>query len=1299
MKSKRKLLSLILALSMAIGSFTALPMAASADEDAENPTVSLMTDESGESTDGESGESTEGETEEDESGETEEGESGETATYTTLYSQDYEAVTADTIGDYWKSDHYADGISLGTDNSKYAQYTCGSQNTRSAYSEFTVDVSSYNEYIMEFDLALTKSTKDGDVVFAVSTGSSHPTNEGVTSNYLFKVTMQAVTNDCYFNDIDTTTATYTDSAWYHYVIYADRTRSLASVTITDSTGAAVLKQAIVPMNGNIDSITGVDFCSGRHYSVMKLDNILVRTTTDDDDFGEPSEETLSKVVFTSELNQKISQPEDAVHYPITIKASGIYGSDLTSVEGLTVDWSVVGLDGSGDETGEDGYISLTAAKGTGYGTDGYDPTDTDTTVYFNVRNGVSNWFGKVVAKVIYLEKTIEISTPFAVIGASGSGGNIAPEAGYPEDMSDYATALVGYTATANTITGQDLVLNNWSIYGSNNSRTLTLEKDDDGTKYLRFASNGGSGSTVGVYQLANQSSQYIVDMTVRFTGTSMAFGHYITTPNNTSNDPSWTASYASGTLTVGTESISGLNSDDWFRIVVSADESTDTLWVQVYDEEGTLVGETETELLDTASSDQKYFCFQGTYPVDLAKFKIYTPTAAAITVNSDTDTISVPTGVAATDVDLDDDGILSYSTETKALTVSLADAETADLITAEYTDGVISGVEVTPLTFTEGVATVENYEVSETAKVYLWDSLDGMEPLTSVGVYEEPSSEESITAELAAIVTDLNGFDVTGEVTWEIDTDDETIVLGVTDSQNATLTVSKGAPAGAVTITARCGTVSVDKTIMLTTTGNSINFAKSTSSMTIPFSGEDAVTAEFEAYTVNKSGNKTEYAVDDDGNATETPTTITYTVLDKNSSDITDNMPTGVTFADGVLTVTSEAKSNVIYIKATNNDVTPLSRTVKVTIHGLSFAFGSDEPADTSYTQVTTDSYSEKLGYGFADASVVTASSNSVTGSNDYRFKVTVPNGNYTVSVDTTSDSITSEVVESVTATTGISKSGTSFDVAVCDGVLDLTFASDSTLSSVSITQKDAKTPNSKPAVYAIGDSTTSNNSSGACSWGNCVVNGDVTIPSGISAFYNHGMAGRDSVNYYNQGRVESVLLNVCPGDYVTVNMGINSKETNEGSAYYTLLSQYYVQAIIERDAIPVIVTATAQGPVNGHEGNYNSTTGVFTCNRGTDARNGVLRQIAQEKELNIIELGYWCDDLFNSLDLDTYNAANEISYTSVLEIVQSWYVDHNHYTAKLGTQIGKYLLDSVADIIDGSTDFLYSNDTHIEEQ
>ncbi|MBQ8301765.1 MAG: hypothetical protein IJX57_07395, partial [Clostridia bacterium] len=734
---------------------------------------------------------------------------------------------------------------------------------------------------------------------------------------------------------------------------------------------------------------------------------------------------------------------------------------------------------------------------------------------------------------------------------------------------------------SNAINSQDLVLNSWSMYGSNGTRTLALAADEDGTKYLRFAINGGSGSAVPLYQLAEQTQQYIVDMKVRFTGGDVTFGHYFNTPNNGTNDPNWTATYGSGALTVGTQSITGLNSTDWFRIVVSADESAGTFWAKVYDDAGTLVGEVADEpLATTSTATQKYFCFQGTYPLDLASFKIYYPTASTLTINTEAETVQVPEDATPTEVSL------------------------------------------------------------------------------------------------AGILKDTDGFAMTGALTWSLDEEYAGVSIVNDGAQGAKLSVTNEAGAGTITVVATYGSARAEKQLTLSTTGNAIAFTNFNSSLTIPFAGEENVTATFAAEARNKDGVKIE------GSA------VTYEMVDAAGEAVSELR--GVTFdpATGVLTVEAGAASKVVYIKATSvvgegDEQETLTSRVKVNIHGLSFAFGSDAPADDSFTQVTSaDAYTDKIGYGFADTSVVTDAAANVTGTADYRFKAKVPNGNYVVNVTTSSATMTSEVVESVTAVTGISKSGAQFKVAVCDGVLDLTFLSASTLTDLTITQDAAKTEQAKPSVYAIGDSTTSNTGNGARSWGNCVGVG-VTLPEVFGSFSNNGMAGRDSVNFYNQGRVETVLLNVCPGDYVTVNMGINSKETNEGVSYETLLSEYYIDGIIQRGGIPVIVTATPQGPVGNYVGNYSN--GVFTCNRGDGARNNVLRALAKEKGLNLIELGLWGDEYFNSLTEADATAAGK---TTVLELVQSWYVDHNHYCEPLGNKIGEYILGCLAEIEGGSEEY-----------
>lgn len=1237
------------------------------------------------------------------------------------YSQNYEdATSADwTTG---SSGRYTPMLKkndtntwLGVDMS--TRQNNGAMLTSPDYSSYVADK---EEYLVEFDAALGFS--DGNQkgnAFKLNTSDGHLLNLTTSdckswiingnSNKTFTPATTGYVKDNSTADVAST------STWYHYVItYKNGDTHLM---ICDTDNNIVFGPEIIVSGTKTGKLSKMTFATSRYNSNFEIDNVVIRGLDEYDKLGERQEETLNEIVWDTQLNTSITQPAEGepVHKPLTVKATGIYGNDLT--DKCEIEWSVVGLGN------EDGYISLTAEEGTGSGTEGETPTGS--TAYFNVRNGVSNWFGKVNVTVKYLDETLTISTPFAVIGASGASNNIAPAAGYPVDMSDYDDDLIGYSATSNGETTQDLVLNNWSIYGSNGSRTLTLNKDDDGTKYLRFASNGGGASTVGVYQLAEQSKQYNIDMKVRFSGGDMTFGHYFKTPNNSGSDANWTASYASGALTVGTQTITGLNTTDWFRILVSADESAGTFWVKVYDKDGTLIGMVEDEtLLSTYTATQKYFCLYGTYPVDLASFKIYYPTAGELTINADKETVQVPEATA-TPASEDEDVVLeevtnsSISYKDGKVIVKIDGVEKAVLLYAKYDaeTGEMTAIEHYDLTFADGIASQE-LEVAENSKLMVWDSLDengakplcgsystktetppslepttppSTEPTTPPSLEPTPTEQPKDNGEvsLAGLLKDTDGHSMTGKLTWSLDEEYAGVTIEDDGTQSAKLKVTSEAGAGTITVIATYGSMRAEKEISLSTSGNAIAFTKFNQSLTIPFDGKESVTAEFVAEARNKDGNKI------DG------TTVTYEIVDASGEPVTGVR--GVTFdaETGVLKVEPGAASKVVYIKATSQvDDEVLTSRVKVNIHGLSFAFGSGESTDDSYTQVTAaDTYTDKLGYGFADTSAVTNAESNVVGSADYRFKVKVPNGNYVVEVTTTADSMKSEVVESVTATTGITKSGSKFNVAVCDGVLDLTFPSGSTLTNLVVTQAAAKTKLEKPALYAIGDSTTNNNAEGNLSWGNAVSGNLVSVPETFSSFSNNGMAGRDSVSFYNQGRVESVLLNVCPGDYVTVNMGINSKETNEAVSFYNLVNDYYVQGIIQRGAIPVIVTST---PLGFSSKQYPYSNGKFTVNRGTGAQNGTLRKIAQENELNIIELSYYFEDYFNNLtdeDVAAYNEANGTSYTSVLELVKSWWGDHNHYKEPLAVKIAPYILECVEKIANGSTEFNQANDPHINEQ
>ncbi len=1091
-------------------------------------------------------------------------EDGRRAETTVYYSQDFQnAETSVAV-----SPNYPAGIAIKADgDNKYFSFTCGRQNNRNAYIEFqnwtnTLD-DTVNEYVIEFDAAITHSTANAS---NISIASAKPkANEAVGSNYIFNMVQENGTSSKWQLNGELNTDNYvtlTQKEWYHYLIYVKKDVQMISTTIAPKNSTTpVLDKRISPFDGN--AVWGINLLSGRYDSELCIDDITVRAVAENDVFGDVPQESYARAIFTSQLGTTIEHPAEGVpaHYPITVKAEGSLGGDMT--DQADIEWSIVGLETA------DGYVSFTKEEGTGLGTEGEAP-DGGATAYFNVRNGTPNVIGYVQAKVTVGDKTETIRTPYAVIGSQNAAANqLAPALGYPKDMNFYGDSLVGYQATADGADARDLILNNWTSYGSNKVREIILEKDADNIKSLKFSSSGGT-SGMFIYPWASQASQYVIDFTAKFTS-GLSFGVYDKTPNIASCDPQWTASYASGVLSAGTESISGLKDNEWYRYVISADPSVSSYSVMVFDSTGAKVGET-AEVAITSAATPKYFVFYvGTGTMYLQKFEAYRPVVATMTVASDKDAVKVP-----------------------------------------ETGGQVSSVDVS-----------------------------------------------------AALAT-ADGLKVTGAVEWSLEEDCEIAEIVSTGPQTAKLNVSAGDYAGTITVVATMGDKRATKEIVLTTSSDVVAFAKSTASITIPFDGEENIEAQFTAETRNSDGEVI------DGGA------ITYSLLAKDG--VTPTKVKGITLgeADGKLEVSSGAAPGIVYVKASNAN--NLSSKVKVNIHGLTFAFGSGEPEE-GYTSVDAVQYTEKLGYGFLTTTGLTVGEDHVTGSADFRFKANVPNGNYVVNVDSTSATVYSEAVDAVATAQGIAKTGSSFKAAVCDGVLDLTFLAGSAVKTLSISQDTIKSAQEKPAVYAIGDSTTNNTANGAASWGNCVADQSVAVPDCFSGFSNNGMAGRDSVNFYNQGRLETVLLAVCPGDYVTVNMGINSANDGTANAYETMM-RYYVDGIMQRGAVPVILTHTPDGPVGDRlSQNYNAATNQFTNSRAGDGRVKFLKQLAKEKGLHLIDVGQDMQDWMNTLTIDdvtAYNAANNTAFKTVLEMVQSWYVDHNHYYPYLGIQIGNHVLEEL---------------------
>ncbi|AHM65067.1 lipolytic protein g-d-s-l family [Paenibacillus polymyxa SQR-21] len=260
----------------------------------------------------------------------------------------------------------------------------------------------------------------------------------------------------------------------------------------------------------------------------------------------------------------------------------------------------------------------------------------------------------------------------------------------------------------------------------------------------------------------------------------------------------------------------------------------------------------------------------------------------------------------------------------------------------------------------------------------------------------------------------------------------------------------------------------------------------------------------------------------------------------------------------------------------------------------LRFDFGPGDVAD-GYTQVTAkDAYTPERGYGFTDLSKVNEENRG--GSDAIRsdfvrvqgssFVVNLPPADYTLSLiagDTAGNTDITVKAESIVKVEPTTKTAgqfveAAFELALIDGQLELYFSgNEAKINALVITPKEARTAGDHPSVYLAGDSTVQTYKASMkpqAGWGQMIAPffTDETI------FVNRSIGGRSTKTFLVQGRLDDILRNIRPGDYLFIQFGhndaaINNQERYVSPADYKVYLKTYIQGATQRGAIPVLIT------------------------------------------------------------------------------------------------------------------------------
>lgn len=1197
-----------------------------------------------------------------------------TSNATEYFSLDFESAT-DTMG--WTSANAPGDMSIATDEdnsiNKYFKFanTNGS-GTRNAYYTFDSDAQTTEngKAVIEFDFYMTNTGNENiNQLVLLDSAAGNPKGNANYSgnNYIFSFTQPKNSDKLIINNLDGSKETYTTtdwtnkSGWTHAKAIMDFTEHNVTITLSSHDGETVYFDNKVPMGTTDLKIGKLLICEARKNTVtFGIDNILVRSYDSSLDAGntyykvtydvkgEKSEETVKE--NTSPLNipdltnygyifkgwqvndDTENLIDDLKEYKITAdtKFTAIYEKDTEYIEPI-ISAEIKGnqimtFGDSPDIAAENKYtLTLTGQNGTiitadtidsriddfniewdidGFKTvndtdkycDSYgefaEHTNTATEVLFMLRQCDFNFYGKLNATVTYNGETIEASMYVAATGDKSMADNqILPEAGYPSDFDEYPDSLVGYTTLKDTYGGNDIMVGGWGMSGSDSGDAVIMKEENN--KFLRINCPTSSKSHMFTNSIDTPQKQIIFEQNIRFNGNGCI--------TLTSKQPYWTDKEGYTTpvtlefdgTTIKLNGIAIKNNDidvtvnkgKWYKIVLSADKTTESCFVKVYDLNGQFVGETDS-IAWTENSEPTYysigFANKQTGTVDFDAYRAYYPAAdiSTYTLNISQETLSIP---------------------------------------------------------------------------------------------------NKDTAILSASVKSKEGYNITGAAEWSIledDMQDIIITPDVVDSHKATITLGEGASAGEATVQVNIGGYTKTIKLNITDSAESIKFTSSQGSLAIPLDEKSVNTAKYSAAVIN-------------GDGMDLNRNVSLGIYDKNNVN-KYNLPDGISFdaSAGTISVTSAAVPCVFTVRATgeSSDGKILSRSVKVTVHGLSFDFGSgaDESVTEGYTDINPlTTYTVSRGYGIEGSakaegtpSIDNAESDYLSG--DFTFKAKVTKGkHYRVKIAFSGDLVSEYVSEALSghertlAAEGTTHTGYTvkteeiteqvYDIPVVDDVMDLKF-SGARVAYISI-EKVEKTAAEKPNIWSVGDSTIGNSGSYAYN----LARDQANYPefTALADYHNNGKGSRNLKTYYTQGWLDNILINIRPGDIVTIgNMGTNPGGMS-GTQFKAPLD-YYVDACLAMGAKVILTSYTPHGCVEGYEYVYDKTTHTFHGCR-EDAYDSLgIRVIYEERKddpdiLGFIDIGLNADNAFNEYVADYAKNGYE-NEDAAAKAIMDCFGDHNHY-------------------------------------
>ncbi|WP_117170023.1 OmpL47-type beta-barrel domain-containing protein [Paraliobacillus sediminis] len=384
-----------------------------------------------------------------------------------------------------------------------------------------------------------------------------------------------------------------------------------------------------------------------------------------------------------------------------------------------------------------------------------------------------------------------------------------------------------------------------------------------------------------------------------------------------------------------------------------------------------------------------------------------------------------------------------------------------------------------------------------------------------------------------------------------------------------------------------------------------------------------------------------------------------------------------------------------VLLVATSMPLTTIVVQAEDEIFVKQFDFGTDDSELADGFEKISDqtAYSEENGYGFVDPSKVTAinRAGADTLQTDFvtytetSFQVDLPNGDYAVTVllgdedDATEVGVVADSIQKVQDASLNAGEITerTFDIALIDGQLTIELTgSNPKISALMISELQTRTKAENPTIYVASDSTAQTYDpywKPQAGWGQMLdrfLSTDVTVD-------NQAIGGRSSKTFVTEGRLDTILRDIQPEDYLLIQFGHNDSTSSRPERYVTV-EQYkdyletYVTGVRQRGGIPVLVTPVGRRDFNASNGQFNVSFPEYI--KG-------MEEVAEDLDVLLVDLSALSRAYYNEIGPEGTRSVFLHADAGVYSAFPDGVQDDTHFQEYGAIQIAKLLSSGIKEL------------------